>query len=150
MGTWIRDVLNDPAGADYNVKTWSLTSGHGTFCVVHGMYGGSTTNSGTESNERDKGQTCLQNATLGTFMGWEYSEQGSGTQGTPRHCGLVLCIVIPKLSLVVCVSIERENSPRKYIYSLKCSKWGKVTLHSIIRLVCGTRNSIYKTLLPIY
>ncbi len=44
MIVWIKDVLQDPVGADYYDKTWSLSSGHSKFPVVYGGYGGSTTN----------------------------------------------------------------------------------------------------------
>jgi hypothetical protein len=39
MIVWIKDVLQDPAGADYYDKTWSLSSGHGRFPVVYGGRG---------------------------------------------------------------------------------------------------------------
>ena len=69
MVDWLRNDLEDPEGADYYHKTWSLDSGYGRFCVVYGMYGGSTTNGGTEANWRDKREICPKTATLGTFMG---------------------------------------------------------------------------------
>ncbi len=39
MIVWIKDVLQDPASADYYDKTWSLSSGYGRFPVVYGGYG---------------------------------------------------------------------------------------------------------------
>ncbi len=44
MIIWIKDVLEDPVGADYYVQTWSLSSGHSRFPVVLGGYGRSITN----------------------------------------------------------------------------------------------------------
>ena len=69
MPIWIEHVLKDAKGAKYWQNTWSLSSGHGRFSVVHGMYGGSTTNGSKEANWRDKGEICPPSAPLGTFMG---------------------------------------------------------------------------------
>jgi hypothetical protein len=69
MVTWIKDDLEDEEGANYFHKTWSMDSGFGRWPVVFGMYGGSTTNGGTEANWRDKKEICPKSATLGTFMG---------------------------------------------------------------------------------
>ncbi len=38
MVIWIRDDLEDPAGADYYYNTWSLDSCYRRFCVVYVMY----------------------------------------------------------------------------------------------------------------
>ena len=69
MIVWIKDVLQDPVGADYYEKTWSLASGHGRFPVVYGGYGGSTTNGGTEAGWKDKRLMSIKSAKLGTFIG---------------------------------------------------------------------------------
>lgn len=57
MVTWIRDDLEYEHGAKYFDKTWSLDSCFGRWPVVFGMYGGSTTNGGTEADWRYKKET---------------------------------------------------------------------------------------------
>ena len=85
MVTWINDDLEDPEGAQYYHRTWSLESGFGRFCVVCGMHGGSTTNGGTEANWRDKKEICPKSATLGTFIGaLVHNIQCKGEEHTQR------------------------------------------------------------------
>jgi hypothetical protein len=48
----LRDVLNDPAGADFFEKTWSFqSSDHRRFSVCHGQYAGFVTNASSQHRE---------------------------------------------------------------------------------------------------
>jgi hypothetical protein len=69
MAVWIKDVLEDPAGADYYDKKWSLSSRHGRFPVVYGGYGGSTTSGASKAGWKDKRLMSIKSAKLGTFNG---------------------------------------------------------------------------------
>jgi hypothetical protein len=74
MVPWIHDVLKDLEGADYYGKTLSLDSWYCRFCVVYGMsqYWGSTTNSGTKLNQREKRKICKVNAIETVELSWVY------------------------------------------------------------------------------